>query len=260
MKNAILLFVCSGLLCLSTLTAFSANVPLQSAATPSQVVKKFYEQMRAKNYVEGFRLSVYRAAIETLSAEEMRDLAPDFERIAAEMPVTVEAQGEQVSGNQATVFIKLPGEPKPQEVTLIRVDGEWRVGDAETNEAVKRQGRAFFFNERMQVHEAEASEWMMEVLGAEMIYFKAKQRYASLEELVKLRGISEQLTSGLASGYRFDFKLGADGQGFQLTAVPEAYGRTGKLSFYADQESPVRAEDRNGQAATAASPSYRIKK
>jgi hypothetical protein len=226
----------------------------QETATPSAVVKQFYEHLKAKRYVEGFKLSVYRPAVEGLSPDEMRDLAPEFERLAVALPEKVETSGEQISGESATVFVKLSATPQPQEVGLVRIDGQWCVGDRDTYALVKRQGHAFFLNTRLRVSEAETNEWMLEILGAELIYFKAKQRYAPLDELIKLGGVSPQLAAN--TNYKFELKVAADGRSFTLTAVPTAYGRTGKLSFYADQDSAVRAEDKAGQSAGPASPPY----
>lgn len=226
----------------------------QEAMTPSAVVKQFYEHLKSKQYIEGFKLSVYRPAVEGLSPEEMRDLAPEFERLAVALPEKVETSGEQISGETATVFVKLAAGSLPQEVVLVRIDGQWRVGDRETYEMVKKQGQAFFLNTRLRVSEAETNEWMLEILGAELIYFKAKQRYTTLDELVKLGGVSPQLAT--YASYRFDLKLAADGHSFALTAVPTSYGRTGKLSFYTDQNNVVRAEDTGGKPASASSPPY----
>jgi hypothetical protein len=229
---------------------------VQNEESPSQVVKQFYQHLHARRYVEGFRLSVYSAAIEGLSAEEMRTLEPEFRRIAAQLPQEIETRGEQISGDQATVFIKLPNERQMQQVTLIRIDGQWRVGDYETYRMTLRQGRAFFFNARIQVAEAEAYEWLQEIIGAEAIYFRARQRFATLEELINLGGVSKQLINGSESGYRFRLAIGEDGKSFRLIAVPAEYGRTGRLSFYVDHSYVIRAEDREGQPATALSPQY----
>ena len=113
---------------------------------------------------------------------------------------------------------------------------------------------------RINVRENEAVEWLEEIFGAETIYFKAKSRFTTLEELVSLGGVSNQMANGLESGYRFELKVDENGRGFIATAVPVQYGRTGRRSFYIDQAGVVRAEDKQGQAATASSPKYQIKK
>lgn len=241
-------------MCLSLCLLAGGDVLAQEAVKPSAVVKQFYENLKAKRYVEGFKLSVYRSAVEGLSAEEMKDLTTEFERMTIALPEHVEPSGEQISGETATVFIKLAATNQPQEVGLVRIDGQWLVGDRETYEMVKKQGRAFFMNTRLRVSEAETNEWMLEILGAELVYFKSKQQYTTLDELLKLGGVSQQFVAN--NNYRFDLKLGTDGRSFSITAVPTTYGRTGKLSFYTDQNNVVRAEDKAGQPASPNAPPY----
>ncbi len=226
------------------------------AGSPSFVVKQFYELLHAKRYAEGFNLSIYRLAIDGLSAADLRELEPDFERLATSLPATVDIRGEQISDDKAVVFIKLPNEAQSQEVTLMKVAGQWIIGDRDTQKELTRQGRNYFFNERMRVSEAEANEWLQEILGAELIYFKAKQRYAPLDELIKLGGVAKELTDGVVNGYRFAVQVDTKGQSFAVTAVPVTYGKTGKLSFYADQTNLIRAEDKAGQPATVTTGTY----
>ncbi len=226
------------------------------AETPSSVVRRFYDFLRHKKYFEGFSVSVYRAALEGLKDEDLRELEPDFERLASSLPDLVQIEGEQVSGDRASVFVKLPNEQKAQEVTLIKQSGQWLVGDLDTQKYVKKQGRNFFFNERIRVSEAEANEWMQEILGYELVYFKAKQRFATFDDLAKLSSVSAQLLTGTVSGYIFEIQVSDDAKKFSATARPVAHGRTGRLSFYADQTNLVRAEDKSGQAASLSSPPY----
>jgi hypothetical protein len=228
----------------------------QGSDSPSVVVKEFYQHLRARHYIEGLRLSVYRPAIEGLSEEEIRNLEPEFTRIIADLPNEIETRGEQISGDDATVFVKSPKEKRMQEVSLVRIDGTWRVGDRETYQLAMREGRSFFFNARNRISEAEAYDWLLEILGAEAIYFKAKQRFTTLDELVGLGGVSKQLINGSESGYRFRLSVSNDGQSFRVIAVPAEYGRTGRFSFYIDQSNAIRAEDKEGQPATASSPPY----
>lgn len=227
--------------------------------SPTQTAINFYRALKERRYLEGFHRSVYRGAIEGLSAAEMRELEPDFARTFAAIPEQVEAQGEQINGNTAMVTLKFAGLDEPQQVGLIRVSGEWLVGDAEMLAMVKQQGRAYFFNTRMIVNENEAAEMMLRVIGAELIYGrKFAGRNAPLAELIRLGGVPKDLESGEASGYRFTLTVSADQSSFFATAVPVAYGKTGRVSFYADIRG-VRAEDLKGRAASANSPTYQPK-
>jgi hypothetical protein len=204
-------------------------------------------------------LSVYSPAVEKLTAEEIKDLEPEFSRIAEGIPAEVEIRGEQVSGDEATVFVKLPGSDKPQEMSLIKVDGQWRVGDKDTFKLVKKEGRDFFFNARIQVSEAEAYQWMEEISGAQALFSIAMKKFTSLEELIERGGVSRQLLSP-ESGYKFELKLSDDRLKYAVSAIPAQYGRTGRKSYFVDHSGIIRAEDKKGQPASASAPEYKTER
>ena len=70
--------------------------------------------------------------------------------------------------------------------------------------------------------------------------------------------LSKKLASGVADGYRFRFRLvtGTNGQiqGFQLGAVPEQYGKTGRESYFLDEQGNLHAADLRGAPATGSDP------
>ena len=71
--------------------------------------------------------------------------------------------------------------------------------------------------------------------------------YASIEELIASDQLKKKNMD--ASGYKFDMRLTADG--FEVTAVPLEYGKSGKLSFFMDQTGLVRGADHSGAPANA---------
>ena len=71
---------------------------------PTDAVIGFYRALKQKHYVEGFRHSVYRNAVEGLTPAELQDLEPDFARTFATIPDKIEPSAEQISGSTATVF------------------------------------------------------------------------------------------------------------------------------------------------------------
>src|SRR6266478_3816354 len=155
------------------------------AGSPSDTVISFYRSLKEKRYVDGFRHSVYRNAVEGLTPAELQDLEPDFARTFAAIPDKIEPGSEQISGQTATVSLKFGGAEEPQPVAMIRVGSEWLVGDKETLALVNSQGRAFFFNARMLVNEGEAYEMLQRIIGAEIIYSrKFEGKNASLQELI----------------------------------------------------------------------------
>jgi len=225
--------------------------------TPTDIVLNFYRALKAKKYVEGFRYSVYRGAVEGLSEDELKELEPDFAQTFSAIPDKLETRGEQITGNLAVVYLKLDGVEKPQTVALVRIGSEWLVGDQESLSLVKSQGRKFFFNTRIQVNESEVYELLSRLVDAQMIYSKNYERdFATFEDLIRLDGLPKELEGKEANGYRFEMILGADKRSYSAVAVPVQHGKTGTLSFYADPYG-VRAEDLKGKPASAQSPVYR---
>jgi hypothetical protein len=247
------------ILALTLMTLAPATFAQKSTASPVTTTINFYRALKERHYVEGFSHSIYRNAIEGLSPAELQDLEPDFARTFSAIPDKIEPKGEQITGDTATVFLKFEGVEEPQTVALIRVNGEWLVGDQESLAIIKAQGRAYFFNTRMLVNEDETVEMLQRMVGAEIIYSnKLQGRNAPLAELIRLGGVPKDLESGESGGYRFALVLSADQLTFFATAVPVAYGKTGRLSFYADING-LRAQDLKGQPASAQSPVYQVK-
>ena len=242
-----------------TLMMLASATLAQKTGSPTATTINFYRALKERRYVEGFRHSIYRIAIEGLSPAELQDLEPDFAQTFSSIPDKIEPKGEQITGNTATVFLMFEGVKEPQTVALIRVNGEWLVGDEESLAVIKAQGRAYFFNTRMLVNEDETVEMLQRMIGAEVIYSnKFQGRNAPLAELIRLGGVPKDLENGESNGYRFTLTLSADQSTFFATAVPVAYGKTGRLSFYADING-LHAQDLKGQAATAQSPVYQAK-
>lgn len=231
----------------------------QKPGSPTHTVMNFYRALREKRYVEGFRQSIYRVAIEGLSAAELQDLEPDFARTFTAIPEKIEPRGEQINSDTALVLLKFEGAEQLEQVALVKVGDEWIVGDKDSLVAVNSQGRSFFFNARMLVNEGEAFEMLQRIVGAEVIYSgKFEGRHATLEELIRLDAVPKDIEDGQTSGYRFTLAIAENKKSFFATASPTAYGKTGRLSFYADING-TRAEDLKGQPATGRSPIYQPK-
>jgi hypothetical protein len=228
-------------------------------SSPSQAVITFYRLLREKKYVEGFHYSIYRDAIEGLTPAELQDLEPDFARTFAQIPEKIEVKGEQIKGNSAIVTLQFEGEEKPQEVSLIRKGDEWLVGDQESLAVVQKQGRAYFFNTRMDVNESEAHLMLVRIISAEVLYANSfAGKNASLAELIRLQALPQEMLDGEAGGYQYQLIVAADEKSFTVTATPMAYGKSGRLSFYADIHG-VRAAELKGQVASKSAPPYQPK-
>ena len=67
--------------------------------------------------------------------------------------------------------------------------------------------------------------------------------------------VNEHLAAGSTAGYRFRYRIVSsseeENQTFELAAVPEAYRKTGRRSFFMDAAGKIHAADKHGELATA---------
>ncbi len=236
----------------AALLVFGANamaqaVGLKSQATatasqtgsPSDAVRDFYRLMREKKFREAFDLSIYQPAIEGLKPAEFEDLRPDFEHLASAIPENVNISGEQISGEAATVFVRVKDEDdkEPAEpVALIRVNGKWIVGDQENQEIVKKAGSQFFFNARIDTHHSEVQALLQRISLAQLVYSQQRAgKFGDMPALILAGLIPKDLEGTETTGYRFRITVSPDGKSWFANAEPAQYGRTGRLSFFVDQ-------------------------
>jgi len=225
------------------------QAPAAAPGAPSEVVRAYYTALRESRFRDAMLLTVLRPAIEALSAEELKDFQTDFARIAPVVPADFRLTGEQLSGEEATVFVMTGDEkePKVEPVSLIRERGAWVIGDREGAAAVKKQGKKFFFEQRIAVHEQDAEEMVNRILAAQLAYaLQHSGSYADLGALVRAGYVPQDILGTETTGYRFTVIVAADAKSFAARAEPELYGRTGRLSFYLDK-SGLQKKDVGGK-------------
>jgi hypothetical protein len=229
-------------------------VSAQAQLSPTETVRLFYKTLREKKFKEAFAMSIYKPAVEPLSAKEMEDLRPDFEKMAAVIPETLELSGETVSGDMATVFVKVKETAETAEksdpIYLIKRGGVWIIGDSDpqTEAIVKKAGKNFFFEARIDTHHNEVQDMLTRITVAQVAYSQQRNGlYGNLHELVSAGYVPKDIEGTETTGYRFKIVRSADGKSWYATAEPAQYGRTGKLSFYLDA-SGVRSGDVGGKA------------
>ena len=234
------------LICLTVLSARAQQPP----RSPSDTVREFYKAMREKRFREAFDLSIYKPAIDPLKQKEFEDLRPDFERMAAVIPAQVNINGEQVSGDIATVFVKVKEGDKPEQaepINLLLVGGTWIIGDKENQAIVKKAGKQFFFNARIDTHHDEVQALLTRISLAQLLYSQQHNGlFADLAKLISLGLLPKDLEGTESTGYRFHVNAPAGGKTWNAKAEPAQYGRTGRLSFYLDA-SGVRNSDVGGK-------------
>lgn len=243
-------------LLISSLLLPSANsiISAQIAAprTPSDTVREFYKALSERRFREAFAMSTLKGAIEGLSQEEMEDLRPDFERMASAAD-KVMVSGEQVSGETATVFVKIKdGEPTapPDEVVLMRSGNTWIIGDKNSQDVVNKEGRKYFFKARIDTHHSEVQEMLKRISIAQLVYSQQHGgKYGDLPALISAGLVPKDLEATESTGYRFHITVASDGKSYTAGAEPARYGRTGRLSFFLDQTG-VRSADTGGKPFT----------
>jgi Domain of unknown function (DUF4878) len=231
----------------------SSTVPAQQR-TPTETMREFYRMMREKKFREAFGMSIYRAAIEGLSEQEYEELRPDFEKMAVavseRIPQKVDITGEQISGDAATVFVKVldaDGKEKIEPASLVKIDNSWIIGDKENLELVKKEGKKFFFEARINAHHSDVQDMMTRISLAQVVYSQGHEgRFANTTELIAAGLIPKDIEGTESTGYRFQIVRAADAKSWYATAEPTQHGRTGRLSFYLDA-SGVRSGDVGGK-------------
>jgi hypothetical protein len=101
-------------------------------------------------------------------------------------------------------------------------------------------------------NETAAMARLRAIAAAEAMYqVEANGAYGTLDQLIQKRYVNDP-SSGKLIGYRFEVQVKPGG--FQITAVPEKFGVTGKRSFYLDEANILHAADKKGAPATVSDP------
>jgi hypothetical protein len=250
-----LLAVCA-LLCVASAAAQSKNkeksgAPTAAAGTPSEVVRAYYTALRESRFRDAMMISVLRPAVEALSDAEFAEYRPDFERLVPLVPADFEITGEQVTGDDATVFVKTGEEGKDlkvEPVSLIRERGAWLVGDRESAAVVKKQGKKFFPEQRIAAHESDAEEMLKRIQAAEVAYaLQHAGMSGDLNALVDAGFVPKDILGSDTTGYQFAVTPGPGGKGYEAHAEPARYNHTGRLSFRMDSSGGIEKRDAGGK-------------
>ena len=217
-------------------------------------MRDFYRLMREKKFREAFAISIYRPALDDLSTQEFDELRPDFEKMAVavseKIPATVDISGEQISGDTATVFVKVvdaDGKEKIEPAGLIKVDNNWVVGDRDSLELVRKAGKKFFFEARINAHHRDVQDLLTRISLAQVVYSQGHNgQFGNTAELIVAGLVPKDIEGTESTGYRFQIIRSTDGKSWYATAEPAQYGRSGRLSFHLDA-SGVRSGDVNGK-------------
>ncbi len=236
--------------------------------SPTETVRRFYSLLREKKFVEAFRFHVCAPAVEKLSPEQIKELSPDFENLAAGIPENFKVGGETVSGEDATVYVKVPlgvevkGVPQTESapVNLIFVDGRWIIGDRDTQALAYVHKSQFFFLSRQGVFAemAENENYVAQVVAKLVDIQLALARnnrgvYATLPEIVAqrdflredLRAVVPYFETGEFRGYAIETAVSDDRRNFAVHATPKRHNYDGRYSYFGDKDG-VRYKNNGG--------------
>jgi hypothetical protein len=241
-------------LILATIAGFSNALAQSPQRSPTDVTRDFYRLMREKKYREAFGISIYRPALDGLTPQEFEELRPDFDKMAIaiseRIPEKIDISGEQISGDVATVFVKVldsEGKEKVEPAPLVKLDNSWVVGSKEDLEAVRKAGKKFFFEARINAHHSDVQDMLTRISLAQVVYSQGHNgQFGNTAELISAGLIPKDIEGTDTTGYRFQITRAADGKSWYATAEPAQHGRTGRLSFYLDA-SGVKSGDVGGK-------------
>jgi ketosteroid isomerase-like protein len=235
------------------LLALAGAVPAQSTPpvrTPTETVREFFKALKEKRFREALGISIYKPAIDGLSQKDFDELRPDFEAMALGAE-RIEITGEQISGDTATVFVKMAddnGEMQTSKVDLMLISGVWTVGEAVNEKAIREAGKDYFFNVRIQTHEEEVKFMMERVIKAQLVYSSQHNNlYADIPALVKAGLLPADIETTASTGYKYRLTLSSDKKTYFAQAEPAQYGRTGRLSFHLDSTGVFSKKDVGGK-------------
>ena len=229
--------------------AAQAQTTGAAASAPSDAVRAYYAALREGRIRDAMMMSTLRPAIEGMSEAELEEFKSDFARVAAAAQAEFQLTGEQIGADEATVFV-MTGEGKDVKVdpvNLILERGTWLIGDRVGYNEVKKQGKKFLFEQRINAHEQDAEDMLKRIQAAEIAY--AVQRggvFGDLNALVDAGYVPKDILGSETTGYRFNVTTGEGGRSYVARAEPERYGRTGRLSFYMDP-SGLQRKDTGGK-------------
>jgi hypothetical protein len=231
--------------------AASLAANAQTARTPSDVVREFYKAMREHRFKDAWSMSIYKPAIEGLSADEMEDLRPFIEAQAAAIPEQLQIDAEKISGSTAQVFVRLPPTDASAQLTskpvdLIKSGSDWIIGTSAEQQTVKKAGGRYFLDAIIDLNQDNMGDVLKRLIGMEAAYAQANNgAFGEVKALVAAGLMSDDMFDPRLSGYIF--RLTINGKAFVATAEPTHYGRTGKLSYWMDQTGAIKSADTGGK-------------
>ncbi|MEO7538940.1 MAG: hypothetical protein ABIV21_02855 [Pyrinomonadaceae bacterium] len=241
-----------------------ANAPKGATITiepegPADTVRVFYKHLREKRFRDALFLTNLRPAIQGLTETELKDFSLDFEAIAGEVSPQIEINGEIITGDQATVTAMLPDndtEKRDIQTFKLRREGDiWVIQTVDDSAAqkIKREGKNYFYQLRIDTHEEEARKMLERISKAELAYsLQNGGLFTDMQSLIGGGLLPGDVMTSESTGYVYAINAATDKKQYFATATPATYGKSGKLSFLLQLDnkgiSHVTSKDNGGRA------------
>jgi hypothetical protein len=212
--------------------------------SPADTVRAFYEALREKRFRQAIFLTNLRPAVEGLTEDELKEFQVDFESIAKYVPSQLEINGEVISGNNATVTAKLPNKDlDKEEIQQLRLRKEGDVWilltvEESAEKKIKQEGKNYFWALRIDAHQDDAREMMDRVAKAQMAFAATNGGlFGDMNALINAQFLPEDIRTSESTGYLYTVTVSSDRRKYAAAAVPEVYGKSGRLSFKIELDS-----------------------
>ena len=128
------------------------------------------------------------------------------------------------------------------------------MGDKENLELVRKNGKRFFFEARINAHHSDVQDMLTRISLAQVAYAGThSSQFGNMAELITAGFLPKDIEGPESTGYRIQIFKAADAKSWYATAEPIQYGRTGRLSFYLDA-SGVKNGDAGGKPLVVKAP------
>lgn len=224
--------------------------------SPADTVRVFYKNLREKKFRQAIFLTNLRPAIEGLTDNELKEFQVDLEAVARQIPADVEINGEIITGDNASVTARLPGndtdKPDIQEIELRKEKGIWVIltVDESAESRIKKEGKNYFYNLRIETHQDEARAMLDRIAKAQMAFATQNSgQFGDIKRLVDDGLLPDDALNSASTGYNYAVTVTGEGKSYFTTATPAEYGKSGKLSFMVTLNAagaPVLASKDNG--------------
>lgn len=236
-----------------------ATIPIEPNG-PADTVRVFYKYLREKKFRDAIFLTNLRPAIEGLTDAELNDFSLDFAQLAGEIPAEIEINGEITTGNSATVTANFPTDDGTKELRplkLVKQGDVWIIQsvDAEAEARIRKEGKRYFYNLRIETHQEEAKKMLERISKAQLASsIQNGGVFADIASLIVAGLLPEDAKTSESTGYDYVIHLTPDKKNYYATATPAEYGKSGKLSFLLKPDpkglSRVTSRDNGGKPLT----------